>query len=121
MRHLESRFVVGEKIAVAAKELIPLTKAKFGHTFETHGQDATEFLTRRAAGSGMPMGQFLDDQAAARLIQDNLGNLNSGAISVPVPKEFPARVIMPDGSFAPASTVRLVPSGSGVKTAYPEL
>ncbi|MBL8442269.1 MAG: RHS repeat-associated core domain-containing protein, partial [Betaproteobacteria bacterium] len=107
--------------AGAVKGVIPLTKARFGHTFSTHGQDATEFLTRRAAGSGKPMGQFLDDQAAARLIQDNLGNLKNGAISVPVPQGFPARVIMPDGSIAPASTIRLVPSESGVKTAYPEL
>ncbi|OAI11722.1 RHS repeat-associated core domain-containing protein [Methylomonas koyamae] len=115
---------VADSAAEAAKgagDLVALTKARFGHAFTTHGQDATEFLTKRAAGSGKPMGQFLDDQAAARLIQDNLGNLKNGAISVPVPNGFPARVIMPDGSFAPASTIRLVPSGNGVKTAYPEL
>ncbi|MBT9457267.1 MAG: RHS repeat-associated core domain-containing protein [Burkholderiaceae bacterium] len=106
---------------IVAKEAIPLTKARFGHTFTTHGQEATEFLTKRAAGSGKPMGQFLDDQAAARLIQQNLGNLKSGAISVPISRDFPARVVMPDGTFAPASTIRLVPGGGGVKTAYPEL
>ncbi|MEX1116423.1 MAG: RHS repeat-associated core domain-containing protein, partial [Akkermansiaceae bacterium] len=104
-----------------AKAIIPLTKSKFGHAFTTHGQGATNFLTNRAAASSKPMGQFLDDQAAAQLILDNLGNLKNGAISVPVPKSCPARVIMPDGTFAPASTIRLVPSGSGVKTAYPEL
>ena len=101
--------------------LIPLTKAKFGHTFTTHGQETTEFLTKRAAGSGKAMGQFLDDQAAARLIQENLGNLKNGAISVPLPSGFPARMIMPDGSHVPASAMRLVPSRNGVKTAYPEL
>ncbi len=104
-----------------ADDVIALTKARFGHTFTTHGQEATEFLMKRAAGSGKPMGQFLEDQAAARLIQDNLGKLKNGAIPVPVAKGFPARVIMPDGSFAPPSSIRLVPSGTGVKTAYPEL
>lgn len=100
---------------------IAITRAAFGHTFDTHGQSQTEFLTMRAAGSGMPTGQFLDDQAAARLIQENLGNLSNGAISVPIPPGFPARVIMPDGTHVPAVSIRIVPSGSGVKTAYPEL
>jgi len=102
------------------KGAIALTKSRFGHTFTTHGQDATDFLINRAAGSGKPVGQFLDDQAAARLIQDNLSNLKNGAISVTVPNYVPVRIIMPDGSFAPASTIRLVPGGNGVKTAYPE-
>ncbi|MDO9163297.1 MAG: RHS repeat-associated core domain-containing protein, partial [Methylococcaceae bacterium] len=102
------------------KGAIALTKSRFGHTFTTHGQDATDFLINRAAGSGKPVGQFLDDQAAARLIQDNLSNLKNGAISVTVPNDVPVRIIMPDGSFAPASTIRLVPGGNGVKTAYPE-
>lgn len=100
---------------------IALTRAKFGHTFDTHGQGQTEFLTKRAAGSGTPTGQFLDDQAAARLIQENLSNLSNGAISIPLPSGFPARVIMPDGTYAPASSVRIVPGRGGVKTAYPEL
>jgi hypothetical protein len=100
---------------------IALTKSRFGHAFTTHGQDATEFLTKRAAGSGKPIGQFLDNQAAAKLIEENLGKLHNGAISVPIPKDFPARVIMPDGTFVPATTIRLVPGGKGVKTAYPEI
>ncbi|WP_139191635.1 DUF637 domain-containing protein [Variovorax sp. CF079] len=100
---------------------IALTRAKFGHTFDTHGQGQTEFLTKRAAGSGTPTGQFLDDQAAAHLIQENLSNLSNGAISIPLPSGFPARVIMPDGTYAPASSVRIVPGRGGVKTAYPEL
>ena len=99
---------------------IALSKSRFGHTFTTHGQDATNFLINRAAGSGKPVGQFLDDQAAARFIENNIDNLNNGAISVPVPDNLPVRVIMPDGSYAPASTIRLVPGGNGVKTAYPE-
>jgi hypothetical protein len=111
---------VPETGAPPVSEPIPLTKAAFGHTFTTHGQDSTEFLTRRAAGAGQPMGQFLDDQAAARFIQENLDKVANGAVSIPIPPGFPARVIMPDGSFAPATSIRLVPSGNGVKTAYPE-
>jgi len=103
----------------AARKASRLSKAKFGHTFTTHGQNNTNFLMKRAAGSGKPQGQFLDDQAAARLIQQNLGNLNNGPITVSIPKGFPARIINPDGTFSPASGVRIVPSGNGVKTAYP--
>lgn len=99
---------------------ILLSNARFGHTFRDHGSGATEFLTHRAAGSGMPQGQFLDDQAAARFTLDNLHTTSQGAVSLPVPEGLPVRVIMPDGSFTTASTIRLVPGGRGVKTAYPE-
>jgi hypothetical protein len=104
----------------AASEPIALTKAKFGHTFDTHGEDATEFLTNRAKGSNMPQGQFLDNQAAARFILENVDATRNGPVSLPIPEGLPTRVIMPDGSYAPASTIRLVPGGRGVKTAYPE-
>jgi hypothetical protein len=50
---------------------------RFGHTFTTHGQDATNFLIKRAAASGVPQEQFLDDQIAARFIRDNLGKLSN--------------------------------------------
>jgi hypothetical protein len=68
----------------------------------------------------MPQGQFLDDQAAARFILDNLEATRNGPVSLPVPENVPSRIIMPDGTHAPASTIRLVPGGKGVKTAYPE-
>lgn len=38
---------------------------------------------------------------------------------IPIPKGFPARVIMPDGTFKTETHIRLVPGGGGVKTAYP--
>lgn len=98
---------------------IQLSKSRFGHTFINHGEEATNFLTNRAKGSGMAQGQFLDNQKAAQFIIDNLDKTTKGAVSIPIPKNFPARVIMPDGSFKAASHIRLVPSGSGVKTAYP--
>lgn len=107
--------------AETAPKIIPLSKARFGHAFTTHGQDATDFLTKRAAGSGMPQGQFLDDQAAARFILENVAKTKGGPVSLPIPKGLPARVIMPDGSLGVPTTIRLVPSGKGVKTAYPEL
>jgi hypothetical protein len=99
---------------------ILLSRARFGHTFDEHGQDATKFLTYRAKATRKPNGQFLDDQAAARFTQDNLDKAKGGAVSLPLPRGFPARVINPDGSFSPARTIRLLPSQRGVKTAYPE-
>jgi hypothetical protein len=101
-------------------QAILLSGTRFGHTFDEHEQDATKFLTNRARAMGEPNGQFLDDQAAARFIQDNLDKAKGGAVSLPIPTGFPARVINPDGSFSPARTIRLVPNRNGVKTAYPE-
>jgi filamentous hemagglutinin family protein len=103
-------------------EPVQITKSRFGHTFDTHGQEATNFLTNRAKGSGQPQGQFLDDQAAARFIQGNLDKVSNGAVSIPVPENMRdvVRVIYPDGSTGPATSIRLVPGGNGVKTAYPE-
>ena len=105
---------------VVTKGTIQLSKARFGHTFTRHGEDATEFLINRARGSGQAQGQFLDNQAAARFIQDNLDKIGNGAVSLPLPKNFPARIINPDGTFSVPSTIRLVPGGKGVKTAFPE-
>lgn len=110
----------GARSVGAGVRIIVLSKARFGHTFSVHGQEQTQFLTRRAAGAGMPQGQFLDNQAAARLIEENLDNLHSGAISVPVSEGFPARIINPDGTYTTPSSIRLVPGKNGVKTAYPE-
>jgi RHS repeat-associated protein len=118
--------VVGDALSTGVKTeagesvAIPLTKKAFGHTFDIHGEGATDFLTNRAAGSGAAQGQFLDNQAAAEFINDNLGQLKNGAVSLPLPEGLPARMINPDGTYGVATKVRLVPSGSGVKTAYPE-
>ncbi|WP_241507310.1 RHS repeat-associated core domain-containing protein [Aquimarina sediminis] len=98
---------------------IQLTKARFGHTFKNHGEDATNFIINRAKGSGQVQGQFLNNQKAAQFILNNLEKTANGAVTIPLPKRFPARVIMPNGTFKPATHIRLVPSGNGVKTAYP--
>ncbi|WP_419614671.1 hypothetical protein, partial [Thiolapillus sp.] len=105
---------------IFVKDVIELGKVRFGHTFTRHGEDATEFLINRARGSGQAQGQFLDNQAAARFIQDNLDKIGNGAVSLPLPKNFPARIINPGGTFSKPSSIRLVPGGKGVKTAYPE-
>jgi RHS repeat-associated protein len=98
---------------------VEITKSKFGHTFDNHGESATEFVTKRASGSGSPQGQFLDDQAAAKFINENLGRTANGAVDIPMPKGFPARVINPNGTISTPTHIRLVPGGNGVKTAYP--
>ena len=102
------------------KELIQLSKSQFGHTFTKHGEGATNFLINRARGSGEAQGQFLNNQVAAKFIKENLSKVKKGAVSLPMPKNFPARIIHPDGTFSVPSTIRLVPGGNGVKTAYPE-
>ncbi len=98
---------------------ILLSRSRFGHTFEIHGEDATAFLTNRADAMEQPNGQLLDNQAAARFIQENLSKAGGGPVSFPIPESVPARIINPDGSFSPARTIRLVPGGKGVKTAFP--
>ena len=79
----------------------------------------TNFLINRASGSGMAQGQFLDNQQAAQFILDNLSKASNGAVNIPLPNGFPARVILPNGTFEAATHIRIVPSGIGVKTAYP--
>lgn len=66
---LISELKIGGKIA---EGVIELTKKSFGHTFSTHGDEMTEFLIKRAAGSGKAQRQFLDNQMAAKFINDNL-------------------------------------------------
>lgn len=102
-----------------AKGGIQLTKRVFGHTFTTHGDNMTNFLINRAKGSGVAQGQFLNNQKAAQFILNNISKTMNGAVNVPIPKNFLARVIMPNGTFKAATHIRLVPGGSGVKTAYP--
>jgi len=92
---------------------------RLGHTFTKHGAGNTEQLLREAAGSGRPVGQFLDDAAAERFIADHIAELGQGARTFPAPEGL-GRIINPDGTFSPATRIRLLPSGSGVKTAYPE-
>ena len=106
--------------ADAAEKIIPLTKSRFGHTFTEHGANTNvEYLEYRAKGSGNPIGQFLDDQAAARFIEENIKKTANGAVTLPIPENIPARIFLPDGSTIAPQGIHLVPGGGGVKTAYP--
>ncbi|WP_298760642.1 RHS repeat-associated core domain-containing protein [uncultured Psychroserpens sp.] len=96
----------------------PMAGKRLGHTFTKHGSQNTNQLLQQANGSGLPVGQWLDNVAAESIIAKNLEKMKNGAITVPIPKGV-GRVINPDGSFSVATHARLVPSGSGVKTAYP--
>ncbi len=111
--------IIESGINVKPSAPIKITKSKFGHTFDKHGADNTDFLINRARGSGNSQGQFLDNQAAAKFIQNNLHKLSNGSIELPMPTGFRARVINPDGTFSPATKIVLVPGRDGVKTAYP--
>ena len=66
-------------------------------------------------------GQFLDNQKAAQFILANVSKTANGPINLPLPRNIPAIVIMPDGTFRKATHIRLIPGGKGVKTAYPIL
>ena len=104
------------------RQYIPdgLMKGKrIGHTFSLHGSHNTHQLIMRAKGSGLPQGQWLDDAVAEKFIAERLDQLKNGAKTFKLPDGL-GRIIYPDGTFKPATEVRLVPSKSGVKTAYPE-
>ena len=71
-----------------------------------------------AANSGRAVGQWLDDVAAEQFIADKLPELSQGAKSFDLPHGL-GQQINPDGTSSPANKVILVPSRTGVKTAYP--
>lgn len=89
----------------------PLVGRRVGHTFVKHGSHNTHELQLQARGSGRPQGQWIDDVRAEQLIGDNLGKLKNGSITVEIPEGI-GRVVMPDGTFVPATHARNVPSGS---------
>jgi hypothetical protein len=91
---------------------------RLGHTFTKHGAENTAQLLKEAAGSGKPVGQWLNNAKAEQFIADRLGQLKNGARTFDLPEGL-GRVVNPDGTFSAATKARLVPSGSGVKTAFP--
>lgn len=92
---------------------------RLGHTLTKHGAENTDQL-KEAKGSGRPVGQWLDNDAAEHFIAERLDDLKNGAKTFDLPPGL-GRIIHPDGTFTVATKARLVPSGSGVKTAYPSL
>jgi hypothetical protein len=101
-----------------ASSTSPMAGRRLGHTFTKHGAENTSALLKEAAGSGRPVGQWLDNAAAERFIAEHLGELKNGARTFDLPAGM-GRVVNPDGTFSVATKARLVPSGSGVKTAFP--
>ena len=98
----------------------PKSTKKFGHTFDRHGAGTknTNRLIGRARGTGKNQGQWLDNQKAADFL-DSLGNINEPTtVSIP---EGLGQVITPTGEILPADKAIVVPSLTGIKTAYPIL
>ncbi len=93
-------------------------KFRQGHTFDKHGQNKTHELQMQAKSTRKPRGQWIDDLAAEEFIFNNLDKTKNGTVTIKLPPGL-GRIINPDGSFSPATHARLVPSGAGVKTAYP--
>lgn len=79
----------------------------------------TAQLQREAAATGRSLGQWTDDLGAEKFVADHLGELTQGTKTIPLPKGL-GRMVNPDGTFSPATNATLVPSKSGVKTAFPE-
>jgi len=91
----------------------------FQHTFTKHGEGAkvTRSLTDTARSTGKPQGQWLDNDAAAQLLQSHRGALD-GPASIRIPTGR-GQVIMPDGTTVGATRATLVPGPNGYVTGYP--
>jgi hypothetical protein len=93
----------------------------FGHTFNRHGAGAknTKNLAGRAAGTGDNQGQWKDNEAAAKFLEQQRPTLTGPKI-VDLPPGVQGQVIKPDGTIVPATRAQLVPNESGGYTsAYP--
>ena len=93
---------------------------EFGHTFNTHGSGAknTKSLTDRARSTGTNQGQWLDNQKSAEYLK-SLGEIKE-TITVSIPNGL-GQVITPTGKIVPATKAIVVPSETGIRTAYPIL
>lgn len=95
---------------------------RIGHTFKKHGSHNTLDLLNLAKRSPIPQGQWLNDFEAENFIFRHLDQLNNGARDIPIPTSYRdvGRVFRNgDGFILEPTHIRLVPSGSGVLTAYP--
>ncbi len=93
-------------------------KFRIKHTFDKHGSHKTHQLQMEAKNKGHSLGQWIDNSAAEDFIAKNLNKTKNGTITVELPEGL-GRIVHPDGTFTPATHATLVPSKSGVKTAYP--
>lgn len=100
----------------------PMVGKKIGHTFSKHGSHNTKTLTYQAVNGNTPIGQWLDDVAAEDFIARHLSQLGQGARDIPIPNSVGGigRVFKSGtGELVEVTHIRLVPSGSGVDTAFP--
>jgi len=90
----------------------------FRHTFLKHGQGAknTQSLKDTAQRKGQPQGQWLDNEAAAKLL-NGFKNIR-GPASMKIPEGM-GQVMMPDGSILPTTRATMVPQPFGFVSAYP--
>lgn len=100
----------------------PMVGKKIGHTFTKHGSHNTKTLTYQAVNGTTPIGQWLDDIAAEDFIARHLSQLGQGARDIPIPNSVGGigRVFKSGtGEIVEVTHIRLIPSGSGVDTAFP--
>ena len=90
---------------------------QFGHTFLRHGSKRPiRELIDRARSLG-PQGRWLDNQKAADFLSQSLGNLPEvGDFELPPGL---GEIVNADGSIVPAVRVRIVPSATGLTSAFP--
>ncbi|MGB8451369.1 MAG: hypothetical protein WCD89_03465, partial [Anaerocolumna sp.] len=91
---------------------------EYGHSFNTHGsgEKNTKGLMDRARNTGNNQGQWLDNQKTAEYLK-SLGDIKEPTtVSIP---EGLGQVITQTGEIVPATKAVVVPSASGIKTAYP--
>ncbi|NEW04688.1 hypothetical protein GK047_01470 [Paenibacillus sp. SYP-B3998] len=90
---------------------------QFGHTFTEHGaKRATSSLMDRARSTKDDQGQWLNNEQAADFLH-SLGSI-SEVIDVDIPTGL-GQIITPSGEIISATRARIVPSGTGIKTAFP--
>ena len=100
----------------------PMLNKRIGHTFQKHGMHNTHFLQNSAKNTTIPSGQWLNEIEAEKFISRHLNQLQNGARDIPIPSNIQniGRVFRNgDGVILNPTHIRLVPSGNGVKTAYP--
>ena len=93
---------------------------EFGHSFNRHGAGVrnTRALAGRAASTGQSQGQWTNNQEAANFL-NSLGNITETK-TVNIPPGL-GQVITPTGEIIPATRAIIVPSPTGIRTAYPIL
>lgn len=95
------------------------SKKTFGHTFAKHGEGTKNIhkLRGTAGGTGEPQGQWLDNETAAKFLQEQRDKIICPTV-VDIPKGL-GQVIKSDGKIVPATKAGLIPRGKGYRTAYP--